>query len=269
MDETRYSLQLLAELSGIEARTIRSYIERDLLPGPSGMGPKASYGGEHLDRLKVIGLLRDAHRDLSLDQIRALLVQFPADTIAAIAAGEVPVDSAATPPSPSSSALSYLHSLTPQSGRPSPMRRAPARPAQMAPMAPRTPRAPMPSMPPMPRMAPSSPRSRVSSVSEMAEPSPSSPGSEIDVFEDLDSDPPAPDNRSAGRTPLEELLRALDSTLANENVARSVRHELWHRLPITPDIELAVRGELGTDQLALLQRIGDRLRHLFLKGTRT
>ena len=112
MDEMTYTLQELAELSGIEARTIRSYIERDLLPGPYGLGPKAAYGQEHVDRLKVLGLLRNAHRAITLDQIRTLLGQLTPEQIAAIADGRQKVSTAFGGGLPVSSALSYLKSIT-------------------------------------------------------------------------------------------------------------------------------------------------------------
>jgi hypothetical protein len=79
---------------------------------------------------------------------------------------------------------------------------------------------------------------------------------------------PAEPAETPGRTPFEELLGVLGAALTHENVSRSVRSETWHRVAITPDVELSVRGELDLDKLALLQRIGDHLRHLLMKGTR-
>src|SRR6188768_1639634 len=108
MEDRNYTLQELSDATGIEARTIRSYIERDLLPGPYGMGPKASYGAEHLDRLNVIQRLRDAHREVTLDQIRTFLAQLTREKIAAIAAGDVKIDGSEIELRPASSALSYL-----------------------------------------------------------------------------------------------------------------------------------------------------------------
>jgi len=201
METPLYSLQRLAELTGVEARTIRSYIERDLLPGPYGLGPKAAYGREHLERLQVIRRLREADREMTLDRIRGFLAQLTPEQIAAIAAGDLKLASVGLAPPQPASALSYLMSLKGQ-----------------------TPRAPAP-----PRAAAAPPR---------------------------------------GRTPLEELLDVLGAALPRAHVARAVRSETWHRVPITPDVELAVRGELDPDTLALLHRVGDHLRHLLLKGTR-
>lgn len=234
MDDATYTLQQLSELSGVEPRTIRSYIERDLLPGPRGLGPKAAYGPEHAQRLEVIRLLRDAHRDITLDQIRNFLGQLTPERIAAIAAGGLvggggggPEAAAFAPPS--TSALQYLHSITTPRPASGPQARAKSAAAAAG-------RAPSPASPPPARKS-------------VVPGSPVSPGSQ-------------------GRTPFEELLGVLGAALGSGNVARSVRSETWHRVPITPDIELSVRGELDADNLALLQRIGDHLRHLLLKGTR-
>lgn len=210
MGTPTYSLQQLSEVSGIEARTIRSYIERDLLPGPYGMGPKAAYGGEHVDRLRVIQRLRETNREMTLDQIRSFLVQLPPEKIAALAAGDLKLGSVGLQSPSSSSALSYLLSLK-QGGRS-------ARSARAA--------------------APATPQ-------------------------------PDARARAHAKTPFEEMLDALAAALPGESVARAVRSETWHRIPITPDVELTVRGELDPDTLALLQRIGDHLRHLLVKkGTR-
>ncbi len=44
----QYSLEELAQLSGISERTIRSYIYDELLPEPLGRGRATSYPPEHL-----------------------------------------------------------------------------------------------------------------------------------------------------------------------------------------------------------------------------
>ncbi len=232
LTSTLHTLQQLSDLSGVEPRTIRSYIERDLLPGPRGMGPKASYGPEHVARLEVIRLLRDAHREITLDQIRNFLGQLTPEKIAAIAQGGLKAAGTAGSSGaagigsfapPVSSALQYLHSI----GAPGPENREDAGPAA----------GPARS---------SSHRSRSPQMSQMSQ---------------------SPRESSRGRTPFEELLGVLGDALGPRTVSRSVRSETWHRVPITPDIELSVRGELDTDKLALLQRIGDHLRHLLMKGT--
>jgi DNA-binding transcriptional MerR regulator len=57
----------LAEKSGVPGRTIRFYIARGLLSGPFKAGRGASYGPEHLQRLREIGALQA--RGLTLEEI--------------------------------------------------------------------------------------------------------------------------------------------------------------------------------------------------------
>ncbi|HYE63275.1 MAG TPA: helix-turn-helix domain-containing protein [Phycisphaerales bacterium] len=204
MGEQTFSLTALSELAGIEPRTIRSYIEKGLLPGPTSLGRSASYSQDHLDRLSVITLLRDAHRDISLEQIRALLAHLSQQQIRAIAAGEVRIGAVIDPQSlksPSTSALDYLKTI----------RSPPSAPTHLA----RAMRAPPPeptSLPPLDRLV--------------------------------------------------DTLRALSGS----QPTRPVKGEVWHRVQITPDIELSIRGPLSEEQLATVHRLGDQLRQLLTKG---
>jgi len=197
MPDEIYSLHDLADHTGIEARTIRSYIERGLLPGPDTLGRNASYSRSHLDRLRVVALVRDARRDLTLDQIRALIQQLSPRQIEDISAGRLRVEPL-LPPDPgeaAASALAYLQSIQPT---PHKARRA--------------------------------------------------------------------GGRASPEPPLAQLLEGLRMLTANQKVASSARSEAWHRIEVTPDIELSVRGAFSPEQLALLNQIGDHLRHLMMKG---
>ena len=69
--QERLSLAGLAERSGVQARTIRYYIARQLLDGPVGAGRGAAYGQSHLDRLDKIRELKERGRGLA--EIRLLL----------------------------------------------------------------------------------------------------------------------------------------------------------------------------------------------------
>jgi DNA-binding transcriptional MerR regulator len=60
LDDERYSLTELAEAAGVSARTVRYYITEGLLSPPVMGGHRSYYGRAHLDRLIVIGLLKDA-----------------------------------------------------------------------------------------------------------------------------------------------------------------------------------------------------------------
>ena len=208
------SLQDLSDETGVEPRTIRSYVEKGVIPGPQTLGRGAKYPRETLDRLKVLQLLRDANHGLTLDQIRVLLHSIGPSQLRAIAAGElrigavVDTDAAAAPAS-KRAALDYLQGIKGWRAAANYQRRDPGI------MAYRT-----------------------------------SP--------DLTDD--------AELTVLENAARALAGLVGLSSSARTARGENWYRISLTPDIELSVRGEFGTEQLAQLHRIGDALRTLLTKG---
>lgn len=82
------SLQELAERSGIGSRTIRSYIEKGLLPGAEPRGPSSYYTAAHLDRLRAILRLRHAQPEASLDEIRRTLLELTEEQIRDVGAGK-------------------------------------------------------------------------------------------------------------------------------------------------------------------------------------
>lgn len=68
-DETpSYSLDDLAREADVTQRTIRYYISEGLLPPPDSAGRHARYTQDHLDRLRLIGHLKEAY--LPLKEIR-------------------------------------------------------------------------------------------------------------------------------------------------------------------------------------------------------
>src|SRR5437667_7022069 len=89
MSELTYSLNDLAEAAEIEARTVRSYIERGLLPGADARGRAASYSKEHLSRLQVIRSLRRARPNIGLSEIRIFLQNLSPEQIERLADGEI------------------------------------------------------------------------------------------------------------------------------------------------------------------------------------
>jgi DNA-binding transcriptional MerR regulator len=64
-DDGPWNLQELADRSGVSARTIRYYIARGALDGPSGAGRSASYGPRHVERLREIQRRQDAGETLT------------------------------------------------------------------------------------------------------------------------------------------------------------------------------------------------------------
>jgi DNA-binding transcriptional MerR regulator len=89
MSYLNYSLNDLANAVGIEARTIRSYIERGLLPGAQTRGRAASYSKEHLSRLQVIRSLRRARPSIALSEIRIVLQGLTPEQIHSLASGSI------------------------------------------------------------------------------------------------------------------------------------------------------------------------------------
>lgn len=69
---TTYTLRELSAAAGIGPRTIRSYVEQRLIPGPGRRGPASTYRVNHLARLRAIQILKDQHR-LRLGEIRHVL----------------------------------------------------------------------------------------------------------------------------------------------------------------------------------------------------
>lgn len=208
------TLQELADRTGVEPRTIRSYVEKGVIPGPESLGRGARYPRETLDRLKVLQLLRDANRALTLDQIRVLLQRIAQSQLRAIAEGSMRIgavidtDAIGGTPLPKTAAMDYLRAIRASSL-------------------------------PTPSVSPRSPATRAS------------------------RQPPADDDELSI---LENAARALAALAGGLSSSRSTRGEHWYRISLTPDIELSVRGDFDTEQLAQLHRIGDSLRTLLTKG---
>src|SRR5205085_2825991 len=66
-----YTVDQLAQASGVTSTTIRLYQGKGLLPGPEIRGRVGYYGAAHLARLRLIGALQE--RGFSLAAIRALV----------------------------------------------------------------------------------------------------------------------------------------------------------------------------------------------------
>ena len=89
MTRDSYSMNELAETTSIEPRTIRSYIERGLLPNAGKRGRGARYSTEHLARLRTIQGLRRARPGITLNDIRILLQQLKPEQIHRLARGSI------------------------------------------------------------------------------------------------------------------------------------------------------------------------------------
>jgi len=115
MIATEPSLSDLAAASGIEARTVRSWVAQGLLPAPLNRGPAARYPADTLERVLAIRAMRDA-LGMPLAEIRKELLVASPEQIRAYAGRGQGLAHEATAPPPASSALDYIDALRARSG---------------------------------------------------------------------------------------------------------------------------------------------------------
>ena len=191
MSQVEHTLAELAEASGLQPRTIRSWVAQDLLPAPLSRGPAARYPADTLERLLAVRAMRE-RLGMPLVAIRQEMLVASTEQIRAYAAmsmGLAPENLEPTGQA-ASSALDYLRGLR---------ERTEAKPPSAAPM-------------------------------------------------------PA-----AG---FEALVHRLADGRAEP--VRKTRAEEWLRIPVTPDVELAVRGHLDAEQRTRLERCADLIRDILL-----
>jgi len=70
-EDQKFSLEEVCDLTGFSKRTVRFYIQEELVDRPEGAGRGAWYGRNHLDQLVEIRKWQRA--GLTLDRIRELL----------------------------------------------------------------------------------------------------------------------------------------------------------------------------------------------------
>lgn len=184
-----YSLNELAEATGIEARTIRSYIERGLLPSAQARGRAASYSEEHLSRLQVINSLRRARPNITLSEIRIFLQSLNPEQVHSLAHGSI--------------------------------------------------------------------TAAVRAINE---------SDEVDLLNAADDaiEMPRRDwgDAAAKLTGAERLVRLLRQVSGFIPPASASKVEGWQRIMITPDIELSIRAEFDSNQLAAFRELADLLGYL-------
>jgi DNA-binding transcriptional MerR regulator len=255
MDVESLSLQDLADATGIEPRTIRSYVEKGIIPGPDTLGRGASYPRESLERLQVFQLLRDANRDLSVVQIRLLMQALTPAAVSDLAAGRQQIAAVIDTAGPAvgrqkGDALEYLSNLKTSQSQKNPKQHKSQK---------------NPSLPPpqSPGSAPDGSDEGGAAYGGMSSGNAASPGS---VAFQLSS--------QAERAPpdlhvLEQTAKALAALVVGSSAPRSARGSTWYRIRLTHDIELSVRGEFAPEQLAQLHRIADALKLLLTKGPKS
>jgi len=219
-----HSLAELAAASGLQPRTIRSWVAQKLLPSPLNRGPMARYPAETLERLLAIRAMREILRRPLAEIRQELLVASP-DALRDLADKAKGLSPEPIGPSGAtvSTALEYIRGIR-ESERGE-------RPVED-------------SMEPL--------DARVSL--QMPTPLPSQARDPVPY---------------AGTTP-RHGFEALEHQLGIDRVtpARQARAEEWLRLPITPDVELTVRGPLDPEARARLERCVDLVRNILLGTTR-
>ncbi len=110
------TLAELADASGLQSRTIRSWVAQGLLPGPLTRGPLARYPADQLERILAIRAMKDL-LGMSLTDIRRELLVATAEQVQTWAdkavdiAPELPLTSAMHADADPGAALDYFRSL--------------------------------------------------------------------------------------------------------------------------------------------------------------
>lgn len=210
MEAESYSLNDLAEMTGFEARTIRSYIERGLLPGSEARGRAASYSVEHLNRLRAIQMLRRARPNIQLNDIRIFLQGMSPQQLSDFCSGSLRATASA------------LAETADAEEEPETLR----------------------------------------VVSQFLQP-------EADAVA-ASASPAGPEASAMTRTPgeltgPERLLQALKRIARPGPAMPGAKADAWVRLPVTDDVELAVRADFAAGQMAVMREVANLLRTLLLK----
>ena len=222
---TEPTLAELAEASGLLPRTLRSWVAQGLLPGPLTRGPFARYPADTLERVLAVRAMHDL-LGMPFTAIRQELLVASPEQIQGYAA-----KAAGLAPEPSDPPAT-----APRQGSGSALAYLQALRARAA----------------TPAALPAAPMLRAGAPAATPRP-------------DTLAMPPAP---SATEPPALSGFEALERRLAEGRTgkppARKARAEEWLRIPVTPDVELAIRGPLDAEQRARLERCADLVRDILL-----
>jgi len=220
MTDDLLTLAELAERSGVEIRTLRSWMAQGVVPGAENVGRNARYAPDALLRARAARAMREIY-GMSLAEIRQDLLTADAARLQSYAAmasppSEAPGPVTQPPPPDGTSAADYLRRL----------RRTGAFGAGAA------------SPPPAQRAA----------AFSLPQPPAASPL------------PPPPGSSLA------RLAEALERLAGSRPSRRKSRGDVRVHIPITPDLELTVRGDHSPEEIARFEQIADLLRILLTGG---
>jgi DNA-binding transcriptional MerR regulator len=243
-DSSSYTIDDLAGETGFDRRVIRSFIEQGLLRGPDSMGRYARYSKTHLDRLLAIKALKNV-QGMPINEVRRALLSMSHNDIQALAVSSMgdniiyppppTVSKADDAPESAASALDYIRSIEQQSEK----KQANAGSSWEVQNRLAQARLKIDQMKQNINLQPPVPRPPQQQIVPSAEPQ---------------------------VTPLERLLLNLTALAGTTKPRRQAKGETWHRIPVTPDIELSVRGNMTEDELQTLERIADCVREILMGG---
>jgi DNA-binding transcriptional MerR regulator len=230
MSDHSLTLEEMSQHTGIEARTLRSWVGEGLLSPPLKAGRGARYPGANVLRALAVRALKDGH-GLSLAEIGRMFMLATEDQIRDWAAGTGPA------PAPRGTARAYLSRI------------------QSAPPAVPLPRQRLLDLAPL--------------RAERRDPEPHGP--EGSVPRPLRSfaktfAPQRTGRDEDGLAGIERLILQLERVLDGP-APRRARGTQWTRIPITPDLELSVRGDLSPGERVLFETLADQFRAILSRSS--
>ena len=226
MTDDGFTLEELSERTGIEPRTLRSWVSEGLLSPPFKPGRGARYPASNAVRALAVRVLKDLY-GFSLSEIGRRFLLATEDQIREWALEAGPT---AAPPG---SARDYLSRIRAQGGAEEPEQRPKDIPRKAL------------SLQDLEHSTPES---------DFRKPS-------MRSFAMAHSE-----ERQADLANIERLILQLESVLKAPAPRRS-RGILWTRIPITPDLELSVRGDLEPRERILFEQLADKFRAILTGRT--
>lgn len=249
--EDALTIKDLEAAAQVPARQIRELIRLAILPLPSSLGRGATYGKDHLDRLRAWKRLRDgAPPGTTNAQLKALIDQLAEKgLLRAFADGSIPFQLM----DDQREAVSVvLPGSAPDSAR----------------TAPRMPILSEPGGPYQGNVAAteylaSLRRGKKSMSTATRAPAPPVAEATLALGAGFAG-------RSTANVPLDRLVKSLDAWVGDRAKSvrmRPVEAETWHHLSIGHDLTIAARGPLNAQELALLEAVGELLQRAIYTNT--
>jgi DNA-binding transcriptional MerR regulator len=223
----QYTLTELAEKVNIQTRTIRSYISKGLLQGPENLGRLARYSDYHVKRLILIKKMKDDLK-IPLSEIRRLIN---------LAGPDEEIHLQILPDASTSEVESEAASPTGE--------------------------IPVSSPPPDEPLGTVDADSDMSAL-EFIRHRKALGSKDVPAFLSRKMAAEIRQTDSNSESPIEALLEQLRIMLVDTKVISKSKGEEWVHLEVTPDIQIQVRGQLSSEQLAGFEQLADLMRHILL-----